>query len=172
VEIPLGVQLENMADEAVIAVGDEIVTFDEVNGSVLNPAPAGHVFTTGLTPAGSVPFPSLEYRVTDASSPDEQGRFWVINYFYPDDTFLLRGLAPTGQPGPEKTPGAGPPSVERLIELKYSPGGIHRTATPPLELVTDGSPHNWEGIAHWPGKGFILATDKFPVSMLGFVRYP
>jgi hypothetical protein len=167
-EIPLQVQLENMAAEAMILAGDQVITFGEVNGTALNPAPVGQVFSPDLAPGGTIPFPSLEYRVTDAGSPDRHGRFWVINYWYPGDVFLL----PADQPGHAGPPATPRRPVERLVELQYAPSGIRRTETPLVELELAESPRNWEGIVHWPGKGFILATDRFPGTILGFVRYP
>ena len=65
-------------------------------------------------------------------------------------------------------------TVERLVELQYSPTAITFTATPPvqLELLGDDQARNWEGLARLEGRGFLMVTDKFPETILGFVAYP
>ena len=40
-----------------------------------------------------------------------------------------------------------------------------------LRLVSDQA-RNWEALAILPGKGFLIATDTYPSTLMGFVRYP
>lgn len=172
VEIPLAFPSENHADEAILIEGDSVLTFFEINGVDLNSAPAAHVFDFGLNPQGTISFPNIEYRVTDAAA-DSGNNFWVINYFFPGDT----DLAANHDPLIEKY-GVGPshaqhPQIERLVEMTYSPEGITLTDTAPiqLELESDDA-RNLEGLVLLDDKGFLLVTDKYPSTLFMFVEKP
>jgi len=41
-----------------------------------------------------------------------------------------------------------------------------------LKLINDDNSRNWEGIVRFGDEGFIIVTDKFPSTILGFVRKP
>jgi len=41
-----------------------------------------------------------------------------------------------------------------------------------LTLLSDGTARNWEGVAKLDDRGFLLATDKFPDTILAFVQQP
>ncbi len=64
--------------------------------------------------------------------------------------------------------------VERLVEFQVVDGKIVRTKTAPIQLVlaADGEARNWEGIVRLDGVGFLLVTDQYPETILGFVAYP
>jgi hypothetical protein len=102
---------------------------------------------------------------------DENGRFWVINYFYPGDIVLQTDNDPLValQQGWGTTHLAYD-QVERLVELQMSADGISLTETPPilLQLPSDEA-RNWEGIVRF-NDGFLLATDKFPQTILAYVE--
>ena len=135
----------------------------------ITPNPEMHRFDFNLRPLSAVPFPNVEYRITDATALDEEKRFWAINYFYPGDKDLLperdflairygRGVTHRQQA-----------TVERLVEFAYDAQGITRTDRAPIQLLLGDVSRNWEGIARLDERGFLLATDKFPETMLGFV---
>ena len=172
VEIPSAVEFGNRSDEALIVAGDMLATFYEANGMGVNPSPVAHLFDTHLVPADTIPFPAIEYRVTDATTLDEQQRFWVINYFYPGD----RDLRPETDPLAVRY-GKGPShaqyeQVERLVELEYSEAGIEFSDRPPIQLeLPSDKARNWEGLVRLDERGFLLVTDKFPRTILGFVPY-
>jgi hypothetical protein len=110
----------------------------------------------------------LEYRVTDATSADEQGRFWVTNYLWPGDSVLQVLSDPLGGPA------AGSRSsevgwVERLVELQITPEGISTTDRQPLYIEPGEGPRNWEGIVRLGELGFLVVIDKFPSTRLAFV---
>jgi hypothetical protein len=179
VEIAPPVPLSNYSDEAILVVNDTVLTIYEANGKNVNPVPAAHQFSTDLELLESLAFPAIEYRVTDATAVDGNGRFWVINYLYPGDITKLNiaqdGIA--AQFGMGATHAASQTvgqTVERLIELQLITDGITLTDTPPiqLELLPDDEARNWEGIVRLDDAGFILATDKFPETILGFVERP
>jgi hypothetical protein len=55
--------------------------------------------------------------------------------------------------------------------------GIIPSATPPiyLQLLPGGISRNWEGVVRYQDgelDGFLLVTDEFPTTMLGFVPRP
>ena len=170
--IPITFPFAKRSDEAILIKGNSIFTFFEVNGSGLNPLPLAHVFDLNLNPQGIISFPSIEFRVTDAAA-DLGDNFWVINSFFPKDS----DLATTNDPLSQKY-GKGPThakynEVERLVELTYSPQGITLKDTAPIQLTIDGNnSRNLEGLALLDDKGFLLVTNKYPASMLLFVKMP
>ena len=174
--IPLGLNLPNIAEESLVVDGERILTISEANGRAVNPAPRAKVFDAQINYLGSLPFPHIEYRVTDATALDDTGRFWVINYFYPPEAGKLQvGSDPEverfGMPeGQDPLRG-----VERLLELRLTADDeIVRTNTPPiyLERAADGECRNWEALVRLGDGGFLLMTDKYPRTMLAFVPNP
>ena len=65
-------------------------------------------------------------------------------------------------------------SVERLVKFKIAPDGIQLAPIVPIYMKLEGNrgSRNWEGIAKLDDLGFLLATDKFPKTILGFVQNP
>lgn len=173
-EIAPPVPLANYSDEAMLVVDDTVLTFYEANGRFVNPAPTAYQFSTNLELLGTLPFPAIEYRVTDATSVDENDRFWIINYLFSGDIDKL-DIAPDliGERYGRGPTHAASQTVEQLIELQIGLDGITLTDTPPiqLELLPDDA-RNWEGIARLDNQGFLLATDKFPETILAFVARP
>ncbi len=174
-EIPAQAGLENMTDEAVLVWQESVLTFHEANGVNVNPQPVAHSFDPlTLQPQTDVSFPNIEYRITDVALPDASGRFWAINYFFPGDT----KLKPADDPLVARF-GTGPthaasPVVERLVEFELSDGTITLTDTAPiaLQLLPDEEARNWEGLALLDARGFLLATDKYPHTILAFIARP
>ena len=164
---------DNTSDEALLISGDQILTFFEANGAAVNPAPHATRFNLELQPGNPLPLAALEYRLTDTTAPDAQGRFWAINYFFPGDEDLDAANDPLAAGGEGPTH-ASSEIVERLVEFQITPEDVRLSDTAPiwLQLRSDGEARNWEGLAVLPGQGFLLATDKFPATILGFVAYP
>jgi hypothetical protein len=161
----------NMSEEALLVAGDRVLTLHEVNGRAHNPAPVAHVFGTDLQPRGTLPFPQVEYRITDATPPDASGRFWAINYFFPGEQVLRADVDPLAERFGRGPTHARSPIVERLLAFVLTPDGIRLDDTPPLQLQlrADGEARNWEAIAVLEGRGLLVATDLFPETVLGFV---
>lgn len=169
VEIPMAFPSDNHSDEAILIMGDSVLTFFEINGADLNPAPAAHVFDLDLTPQGIVSIPNLEYRLTDAAA--DGNNFWAINYFFPGDTDLTPGVDPIAEKYGEGLTHAKLDQVERLVEMTYSSEGITFANSAPIQLTLDGdNARNLEGLAVLDEQGFLLVTDKFPSTMLIFVE--
>jgi hypothetical protein len=167
--LPQQAALPNTAYEALTTHADTVMALFEANGRRVNEAPRAVRVGPDLRSVGTVSFPTLEYRVTDATTLDAKNRFWVVNYFYPGDRDLLHpavdSLAQRFGTGPTHRRSA---VVERLVEYRSTPRGIRRTDTPPLwlELAADG--RNWEGAVRF-GDGFLLVTDTFPKTLLAYV---
>ena len=162
----------NWSTETVLTYNNYIFTIFEVNGKNLIDNPKAYKFTSSLDFISTVPFPAIEYRVTDATVPDSNGNFWVINYLYPGDR---QALKPAGDFLISKY-GIGrthieSDAVERLVELKFDNGSIKFADRAPVYLqLPPGEPsRNWEGIAKFDNRGFIIATDKHPETILAFV---
>ncbi len=167
--------LANLGDEAIVLLGDQVATFYEANGFLVNGNPVAQLFDAStLVPTGELALPYVEYRVTDATAADAEGRFWIFNYFYPGDGSLLPLLRRLGGAIPS---GAQARPVERLIEFQFSPTGLQRTATPalPLQLLPNNVARNWEGVVRLQTAeldGFLIVTDSFPETILAYVGLP
>ena len=160
----------NMSDEALFVAGDTVVTMYEANGLAVNPFPIAHRFDSSLAPLDTISFPSIEYRVTDATSLDSDSRFWALNYFYPGEPVLLPETDPLAEAfGQGQTHGQHE-HVERLVEFSYGESGIGLTDRRPIqfELLSDDA-RNWEGVVRLDDRGFLIVTDKYPETLLGFV---
>jgi len=167
-------RLDNMSDEALVVTASGILSFYEANGKNINPQAVAHVFDFDLHPLQSLPVENIEYRVTDAAAMDESGQFWVINYLFPDDAKKLKPAADSlAENYGEGSSHAQSAAVERLVLMQYSPNEISLVDTPPiqLELLPPDEARNWEGLVLLPGRGFLLVTDKFPTTLLGFVPW-
>ncbi|MCD4739040.1 MAG: hypothetical protein K8R89_07250 [Anaerolineae bacterium] len=175
-EIPPQAALSNVSDESLLFIDNTLLTFYEAHGARINPAPVAHRFAAEtLEPQGALPFPTLEYRLTDVTAVDNAGRFWGLNYLWPGDS---QKLAPAPDPLTAKY-GTGAThaqfeTVERLVEFQYHANGITLVKQPPiqLELLGDDKSRNWEGLVRLEPVGFLLITDKHPETLLGFVAYP
>ncbi len=166
--------LPNMADEALVVAGHRLITLYEANGANVNPSPVAHLFDLGLQPQGTINMTRLEYRVTDATSMDEYGRFWVINCFFPGDALLKPASDRLAEDYGEGSTHARSNAVERLVELQLSEEGIVLADAEPiqLQLADDQTSRDWEAIARLDDLGFLLATDKNPQTILAFVAMP
>lgn len=162
--------LKNISYESLLMAGDQVVVIYEANGIAVNPYPVVYVVGPDLGSAQAMPFPYLEYRLTDATAPAENGVFWVINSFFPTYTVLLPESDPLSGDGNLGETHRFYPQVERLVALRYTPQGIQLLNRPPIWLRLSGPiPRNWEGIALLDDQGFLLVTDEFPGTVLGFV---
>jgi hypothetical protein len=161
--------LSNMSDETIVVFDGEVYTIYEANGVNVNPSPAAHVFNLELTITTTVPLDPLEYRITDASEPDEKGLFWAINYFYPGDTKLDPGMDRIVLDFGLGESHNGSDQVERLVAYQITEEGIVLAGEPPIYLaLAGGEARNWEGLVKYQ-EGFLLVTDKFPSTILAFV---
>ncbi|HHP7239488.1 hypothetical protein, partial [Longibacter sp.] len=169
-EVPVPVAISNMAYEALVHHDGALVALFEANGANVNAAPAAIRLTEDLQLISSLPMPSLEYRLTDATNADSAGRFWVTNYLYEGEVNALNPATDSvamehGIGWSHRNGGA----VERLVELQITGSQIRRTETPPIWIARAGTTgRNWEGVVRF-GEGFLLVTDTFPETVLAYV---
>ena len=168
-EIPTQAKSDNHSDESMLVMKDKVITFYEVNGTAIVSNPVAHVFDFDLNPQGTIPMDNLEYRLTDTALSAED-KFWGINYLFPGDTDLL----PQNEPILEKF-GTGEthakhPQVERLVQFLYSDSKIIVSGRPPVYLQLTEDIRNWEGLVVLDDYGVLMVTDKYPRTILAFVR--
>lgn len=171
VELLPQTEIVNLSYESLLPVGDQLVVIYEVNGTAVNPQPFAYKVELALdnTPV-MIPFPTIEYRITDATPPDADGVFWAINYFFPGDTALYVADDPLTEAYGEGATHRLLPGVERLVAFQVTEDGIVRVDQPPIPLMlTTPLSRNWEGIARLEDRGFLLVTDRWPVTTFAFV---
>lgn len=169
--IPTQSHTENHADEALLIRDDKVITLHEVDGELVNPNPVAHVFDIKLNFLETIPMTNIEYRLTDTAW-DSDNTFWGINYFYPGDEELAPINDPIVDRYGESETHANLDQVERLVKFKFSDDGITMFDAPPIPLELTEAARNWEGLVVLDGRGFLMATDKFPETILGFVPMP
>lgn len=173
-EIPMQADLANISDESIILFEDKIFTLYEANGVRVNPTPVAHLFDRSLQFLGVRSLPNLEYRITDAAPPDPEGYFWAINAYFPPDQWKLKPdqdmLAERYGLGETHLDNI---TVERLVLFQVEGSEIRLVDVPPVQLHLEGdvAPRNWEALALLNQQGFLIATDKFPRTILGFVPF-
>ena len=163
------VKLRNLTFETLLINNDEIIALYEGNSKTVNQSPIYYSLDKNLKSKSKYQFPFVEYRITDATQPDSEGKFWVTNYFWPGDYDMLKPeLDYTIKSKKDILP------VERLLEFQTINDKIIRTNTPPLDIKLSefGDSRNWEGIVRLEDMGFLIATDKFPGTILAFVKFP
>ncbi len=160
--IPLPTDLPQMSQEALVLAPGRVVVLFEANGMLVNPGAHAALFDAELEYRGVLPLEHVEYRITDATAADAEGRFWVINYFFPPEARVLRPPTVPDQP------------VEQLLELRLRGGRIVHTDRAPLDLRRDPDlpARNWEALVRLAGRGFLLMTDRHPTTLLAFVPDP
>jgi hypothetical protein len=164
--------VRNMAEESLVISGERALTLHELNAPDRNPRPVAHAFGLDGAPAATLDFPPIAYRVTDATAVDAQGRFWVINYYYPGTRALYVEEDPLVATWGQGATHARSRHVERLLELEWGEGGVTLVERPPIQLELAALPRNWEGLARLGDRGFLLVTDEHPAeegTILAFV---
>ncbi|MCK4903063.1 MAG: hypothetical protein KAS35_00115 [Candidatus Marinimicrobia bacterium] len=167
-EIKTPVMLLNMTYETILISNNSVITIYEVNSAKVNKSPVYHQFDKNLKSDNITPFPFTEYRITDATEIDNEGKFWVTNYFWPGDYNLLK--LDLNYPIMKKKDIK---PVERLLEFQIVNENIVRTETPPISIKLSefDDSRNWEGIVRLDDKGFLIVTDKFPGTILAFIPF-
>jgi len=174
-KIEINSNIENLSEETVTYFKNHVYAIHEDNGVNVNTNPVAAKFRSNLTQQELISFPQIEYRITDATSVASDSTFWAINYLWQgdindlkpqsDSLFIKYGIGKTHKESR---------SVERLIKLKIFCDEIKLVDRQPiyLKLSPKTPSRNWEGLAKLDNLGFLLVTDKFPKTILGFVKYP
>lgn len=171
-EIEIPTKLPNLTAETITLFEDKILILCEVNGINLIENPKANLFSSELSSRSEISLPNIEYRVTDATEIEKDSTFWVINYLWPgeinyikpqnDTLFDKYGIGKSHQNSPK---------VERLVKLKISNNEIQFADQPPIyiQLNSNRGSRNWEGLVKLDEIGFLVATDMFPRTILGFI---
>ena len=167
------IQLNNISFESILINDKDIVMIYEANGSNLRKNATQTVFSHKRNNTSQINFPNIEYRITDATRIDNDGRFWAINYFWPGDKKLLNPgkdniLNRVKQGSSHFKSG----QIERLVEFQMNAGEISISDTKPIQLFLESdASRNWEAVARLDDKGLLIATDKHPRMILGYVQF-
>jgi hypothetical protein len=172
VELTVQNNNSNASYEALTCDGTFIYAFFEQNGEAQNNLPFVIRLDSDLKNWKEIPLDFINYRLTDATLMDEDGSFWMINYFFPGDTHLevendpISSRYGLGESHQNNEP------VERLVKLNLTEKRFILTDEPPLYLylLANDEARNWEGLVRFGEQGFLLVTDKFPDSILGFIK--
>ena len=170
VEIRPQADLKNQTYEALLVAGDLLLTIYEANGALLNENPQVYRFNKELKAEEPLAFPAIEYRITDATALDENGRFWVSNYYSGSDKFDAKNDPIAEAFGTGETHGLYEHG-ERLLELQLTDSEIILSGAAPIQLeLPNEDARKWEGLARLGERGFLIATDKSPQTILAFVE--
>lgn len=170
---PTDLFIHNISDESILYYKEDIIPIYEIFGQNINKNPTVSVFNTNLEFQRKIPFPTIEYRITDVTSVDQSGKFWAINYFYPgdnkklnpakDDIMVKYGI---GKSHTKYDP------VERIIQFQITENSIVFTEEPPIYIsLLQNTSRNWEAIEKLDNIGFLIATDTFPETILAFIKF-
>lgn len=170
VSLPPQNELENTGYEAIVLQGDRVLALYETYGEV-NPHPRVMAADLDLTGAHELPMAPLEYRITDATAIDRTGSFWVANYHWPGAPWSPGSCSLTERYG-RGASHSRCATVERLVELHVTDQGVVVSDRAPiqLELIDDDHARNWEGVVRFGEHGFLLVTDEYPRTTLGYVE--
>jgi len=165
--------MRNMGDEAILLDGAKIIAMHEINDSRVVAKPKARRVNRRGEKLVDLTFPNLPFRITDATSLDSQKRFWTINYKYSGDKFSRDANDHIAEKYGQGESHKKYYNVERLVEFELRENSIHLVTSSPIQLkMEDVEGRNWEGIARLGQRGFLIATDKHPETLLGFVPSP
>lgn len=167
-QVPIKHNYFEMAGETLLIKDEKIYVIYEVNGKNRNSNPQVFVYDLNLKYLGAESFPSIEYRITDATSVNSENKFWLINSFYPSEEYLLKPKADLFSPSVFQSRKLG---VKRLIEMEFSDESIQISSRKPIML--HWKDWNWEGLVRLDDLGFLIINDTYALgekrTYLGFV---
>ena len=180
-EVPSISGRHNGSNETLLLKKNKLLSIHEVNEGSSSAPSSASLIDTRTTKRKAVSFPAIAHRITDATSIDQQGKFWVINYGFGDDPHLANTndelLADYGVGATHKLED----NVERLLQLKITNKGVELTDQAPIPLkLTQENGRNWEGVVRYEftdpsekiSRGLLIVTDKHPQTYFGFVALP
>ncbi|WP_113952940.1 hypothetical protein [Arenicella xantha] len=166
-------RMHNMGEEAMLLAHGKVITFHEINDPRLVKSARASVIDPSTAQQSHIDFPHLPFRVTDSTALDQNNRFWLMNYKYSGDKFSRSARDPLVEQYGEGATHAEFYNVERLVEFELTAHGITRLQQPPIQLQMLGKEgRNWEGLVRLDDIGFLVATDKHPATLFGFIALP
>ena len=173
VELVPFTNVRNAPFEAMTYRNGKLYVIYEHNSVQDDKKPVAYQYNLDLELEREIPFPAVDYRITDATVSDPTGKFWVMNYFFPGDTHLAVDQdALILEYGEGETHAENEP-VERFVQLQIGDNEISKVDQAPiyLQLLDYNIARNWEGIVMLDDVGFLLISDSFPGSLLGFCPF-
>ena len=172
-ELETPIQVKNMTFESLLIHNDHIILFYETQGMNLQKSVWQYQVSLTDFSVSKIEFPNIEYRITDVSRMDDQNHFWAINYFWPGDAKYLKPAPdPIVMKIKEGKSHQNSDVVERLIEFEFNEDKIQLSGRDPIQIELDEKgARNWEGIVRLDDRGFLVATDKYPKMILGFIPF-
>ncbi len=171
IELPRQTDFNNMSYESMLLMDGSLVAIYEANGAEVNAEAVAYLVDLQTGNLDTMPLANVPYRITDVTTIDDDGVFWAINYFYVGEDFLATESDPIFEQYGMGASQAEFDGYERLIALQYRDGSIELADSTPIQLLMteDSNGRNWEGIARLDDAGFLIVTDKYPSTLLGFV---
>lgn len=170
VEIPRQTDFNNMSYESLLVVDDALVAIYEANGEGPNPGNVAYEIDLMTGELAQVQMDNVNYRITDTTAL-EDGVFWAVNYFFAGEEFLAAENDPLFDEYGMGESQAAFSGFERLVAFQVTDEGIELVEQAPIQLLMteDSNGRNWEGIVRLDDRGFLVVTDRFPVTLFGFV---
>ena len=167
------IQLDNISFESLLINDKDIIMIYEANGLNLRKNAKQTVFSHKRKNTSQIDFPNIEYRITDVTRIDNNGRFWAINYFWPGDKkLLIPGKDNVLNKIKQGSSHSRSDQIERLVEFQLNKDEISISDTKPIQLFLESSAsRNWEAVARLDDRGLLIATDKHPKMILGYVQF-
>jgi hypothetical protein len=172
-ELETPIQVNNMTFESLLIHNDHVILFYETQGINLQKSVWQYRVSLADFSVSKIEFPNIEYRITDVSQIDDQNHFWAINYFWPGDAKHLKPAPdPIVMKIKEGKSHQNSDVVERLIEFEFNEDKIQLSGREPIQIELDKkASRNWEGLVRLDDRGFLVATDKYPEMILGFIPF-
>ena len=172
-EISLPVNMKNMGYESILKYKRSLMILFEANGVNVNSNPKASFYNFSLKRKKSFSFPNIEYRITDVTEVDNQGKFWALNFFWPGEKKLLNPAPNTLLINLSKgSTHKQFEHIERLVEFKIEGNSIIRTNNAPIYLELNKNSRNWEGLVRMNKNGFLLIVDEHPRTILAYINQP
>lgn len=169
IEVETPIQIDNMSYESILISRNNLIMLYEANGINLQKIPKHKKLSTIDFSISTISSINIEYRITDATKIDSNGKFWCINYLWPGDIVKLKShekiyLDDIRENNELK-------QVERILEFELKNEKILLTNSEPVNFQLESNiSRNWEGIVRYDKNSFLIVTDKYPRMILGLVK--
>ena len=172
-ELETPIQVNNMTFESLLIHNDHIILFYEAQGINLQKSVWQYRVSLTNFSVSKIEFPNIEYRITDVSRIDDQNHFWAINYNWPGDAKRLKPAPdPIVMNIKEGKSHQNSDAVERLIEFEFNENKFQLSGREPIQIeLNEKASRNWEALVRLDDRGFLVATDKYPEMILGFIPF-
>ena len=172
-KIETPIQIDNMSFESILYYQNQIIMLYEANGLNLRKTVDHKIFSITDQTLSNINSTNIEFRLTDVTDIDINNRFWCINYFWPgENELLLPGKDNFAHITKQNNTHKISKTVERIIEFEIKGNKIIPSNKKPIFLsLEEGNSRNWEAVARFNSIGLLVATDKHPRMIFGFIPF-